>query len=326
MIPLPQAPKVILEEGNRTVFEIEGLWPGYGQTIGNALRRVLLSSLEGAAITSVKMEGVQHEFSTLPGMREDMVEVTLNLKRVRFRMHGPGPYTATLSVKGERDVTAADIKAPSQLEVVNPEGHIATLTDKKAALVMDLVVERGVGYQPVEARQKEKVEIGTIALDAAFSPLRLVNYEVENMRVGEHTDFNRVRFHIETDGSIAPREAFSAASKILQEQFAVLAGALAERERRAEPEAEAEAVAAPMPADETGETAESFEDQVLKKRVEDLELSTRTLHTLLESGVKTVGLLAKKTEKKLREIEGMGDKGVVEVKKALGNLGLTLKQ
>ncbi len=324
MIPPPQPPKVILEEGNRAVFEIEGLWPGYGQTIGNALRRILLSSLEGAAITSVKTEGVQHEFSTLPGMLEDMVEVTLNLKRVRFRMHGPGPYTATLSVKGERDVTAADIKTPSQLEVVNPDQHIATLTDKKAALIMDLAVERGVGYQPVEARQKEKVEIGTIALDAAFSPLRLVNYEVENMRVGERTDFNRVRFHIETDGSISSRGAFSAASKILQDQFTVLAGALAERERQAE--TDAEAAAAPVPAGETGEAAESFEDQVLKKRVEDLELSTRTLNTLLESGVKTVGMLAKKTEKKLREIEGMGNKGVVEVKKALGNLGLTLKQ
>ena len=324
MIPLPQPQKVILEEGNLAVFEIEGLWPGYGQTIGNALRRVLLSSLEGAAITAVKTEAVEHEFSTLPGMREDMVEVTLNLKRVRFRRHGAGPYTATLSVKGERDVTAADIKTPSELEVVNPEQHIATLTDKKSALVMDLTVERGVGYQPVEARHKEKVEIGAVALDAAFSPLRLVNYEVENMRVGERTDFNRVRFHIETDGSITPREAFSAASKILQDQFAVLAGALAERERHVE--AAVEAAAEPMPADETEGAAESFEDQVLKKQVEDLELSTRTLNTLLESGMKTVGMLAKKTEKKLREIEGMGDKGVVEVKKALGNLGLTLKQ
>ncbi|MEK7464869.1 MAG: DNA-directed RNA polymerase subunit alpha C-terminal domain-containing protein, partial [Patescibacteria group bacterium] len=141
---------------------------------------------------------------------------------------------------------------------------------------------------------------------------------------GERTDFNRVRFHIETDGSISSRGAFSAASKILQDQFTVLAGALAERERQAE--TDAEAAAAPVPAGETGEAAESFEDQVLKKRVEDLELSTRTLNTLLESGVKTVGMLAKKTEKKLREIEGMGDKGVVEVKKALGNLGLTLKQ
>ncbi len=320
MIPTPHPPKIVLEEGNRAVFEIEGLWPGYGHTVGNAIRRALLSSLEGAAITSVKIEGVQHEFSTLPGVLEDMVELTLNLKGVRFRMHGPGPYTATLAVKGEKEVTAADIKAPSQLEVVNPEQHIAVLTDKKAALVMDLVVDKGVGYQPVESRQKEKIEIGTIALDAAFSPLRLVNYEVENMRVGERTDFNRVRFHIETDGSVTPREAFLAAAKILQEQFAVLAGVFAEKVKVREME--------PVSAAETeGEgEVESFEEQVLKKKIEDLDLSTRTLNALKNANLRTVGNLARKTERKLREVEGLGDKGIVEIKKALGNLGLTLKQ
>ena len=315
MIPSPLPPRIVVEEDSRTVFEIEGLWPGYGQTVGNALRRVLLSSLEGVAITSVKIEGVQHEFSSIPGILEDMVELTLNLKRVRFRMHGSGPWTATLASKGERTVTAADIKAPSQLEVVNPDQHIATLTDKKAALIMDLVVERGVGYQPVEARQKEKVEIGTIALDAAFSPLRLVNYEVENMRVGDRTDFNRVRFHIETDGSISPREAFSAAAKILQEQFATLAGVFSEKEKKREDETDR---ALPLPPAQAVE--ESFEEQVLKKRVEDLELSTRTMNALVKGGIKTVGMLAKKTEKRLRDI------GIVEIKKALGNLGLTLKQ
>mgnify|MGYP001571116984 FL=1 len=321
MIPSPLPPRIVVEEDSRTVFEIEGLWPGYGQTVGNALRRVLLSSLEGVAITSVKIEGVQHEFSSIPGILEDMVELTLNLKRVRFRMHGSGPWTATLASKGERTVTAADIKAPSQLEVVNPDQHIATLTDKKAALIMDLVVERGVGYQPVEARQKEKVEIGTIALDAAFSPLRLVNYEVENMRVGDRTDFNRVRFHIETDGSISPREAFSAAAKILQEQFATLAGVFSEKEKKREDETDR---ALPLPPAQAVE--ESFEEQVLKKRVEDLELSTRTMNALVKGGIKTVGMLAKKTEKRLRDIGGLGDKGIVEIKKALGNLGLTLKQ
>lgn len=321
MIPSPLQPKIVVEEDNRAVFEIEGLWPGYGQTVGNALRRVLLSSLEGAAITSAKIEGVQHEFSSLPGVLEDIVELTLNLKRVRFRMHGAGPYTATLAAKGEKKVTAADVKTPAQLEVVNPDQHIAALTDKKAALVMDLVVERGAGYQPVEARQKEKVEIGTIALDAAFSPLRLVNYEVENMRVGDRTDYNRVRFHIETDGSISPRDAFSAAAKILQEQFAALAGVFTEPE----PQREAETgPTLPLPPPEVLE--ESFEEQVLKKRVEDLELSTRAMNALVGGGVKTVGMLARKTEKGLRGIGGLGDKGIVEIKKALGNLGLTLKQ
>lgn len=322
MIPSPHHPKIILEEGNRAVFEIDGLWPGYGHTIGNAIRRVLLSSLEGAAVTAVKIEGIQHEFSTLPGMLEDMVELTLNLKRIRFRMHGSGPYTAALAVKGEKKVTAADIKTPSQLEVVNPGEHIATLTDRKAALVMDIVVEKGVGYQPVEARQKEKVEIGTIALDAAFSPLRLVNYEVENMRVGDRTDYNRVRFHIETDGSITPREAFSAAAKILQEQFLVLAGVLVEKQKEAAAPP-AEVVTA---AERTKTEAETFEEQVLKKKVEELELSTRTLNAITNAGVRNVGMLAKKTEKKLKEINGLGDKGIIEIKKALGNLGLTLKQ
>lgn len=324
MIPLPQHPKVIQESDNRAIFEIEGLWPGYGHTIGNAMRRALLSSLEGAAITSAKIEGVEHEFSTIPGILEDMVVLTLNLKQVRFRLHGSGPYTASISVKGERKVTADDIKCPSQLEVINPERHIATLTDKKAVLVMELTVEKGVGFQPVEARHKEKVEIGTLALDASFSPLRLVNYEVENMRVGDRTDYNRVRLHIETDGSLSPREAFSRAGKILAEQFASLSSVFAEKEIIKDVE-EKEAAS---PAEETAEGGgeESFEEQVLKKRVEDLELSTRTLNALSRAGLKNVGTLAKKTEKKLRETEGLGDKGIVEIKKALGNLGLTLKQ
>lgn len=326
MIPTPLAPKVIHEEGNAATFEIEGLWPGYGQTIGNAIRRVLLSSLEGAAITSVKIDGIQHEFSTIAGVLEDMVELTLNLKRVRFRMHGDGPFTARIESKGERELTASSLELPSQLEVVNPDQHIATLTDKKSALSMDLTVEKGIGYQPVEARQKDKVEIGTIALDAAYSPLRLVNYEVENMRVGERTDYNRVRFHIETDGSISPHEAFSAAAKILQEQFASLAGVFAPKERKTEPvraEAEAETLEAGSAGDAEEET---FEEQVLKKKIEELELSTRTLNALTNGGIKNVGMLAKKTERRLKDVPGLGDKGIVEIKKALGNLGLTLKQ
>lgn len=326
-ITIPQHPKVVEENGNSAVLEIEGLWPGYGHTISNAVRRVLLSSLEGAAITAIKIEGIQHEFSTLPGMREDIVELTLNLKQVRFRMHGSGPYTATLSLKGEKAVRAGDIKTPSQLEVVNPEQYIAILTDKKAELQMDLVVERGIGYQPVEARQKEKVEIGTIALDAAFSPLRLVNFEVENMRVGDRTDFNRVRFHIETDGSISPRDAFSSAARILQEQFNALSGTLGEERRPAEAAEERMAgQEEEMAGEEAPRGEESFEEQVLKKRIEDLELSTRTLNALVGANIRNVATLSKKSEKKLKDVPGLGDKGIVEIKKALGNLGLTLKQ
>lgn len=322
MITLPQQPKIILEEGNRGIYEIEGLYPGYGVTLGNAMRRALLSSLEGAAITSVKIEGVNHEFSTVTGILEDVIELTLNLKQVRFKMHGEGPYTATIHVKGEKKVSARDIKNPSQLEVVNPEQHIATLTDKKTSVSMELIVEKGLGYQPIEARTKEKVAIGTIALDAAFSPVKVVNYEVENMRVGDRTDYNRIRFHIETDGSITPRGAFTAAARILVGQFEALSGAFAEKsEARKEPaKAATEAEVA-----ESLE-AESYEEMVAKKKVDELEFSTRVLNALTSAGIKTVGQLLKKNEKRLKEVDGLGDKGIQEIKKALGNLGLTLKQ
>lgn len=328
MIPTPPHPKIIEEGPNRAIFEIESLWPGYGHTVGNAIRRVLLSSMEGTAITSVKIESAPHEFSTLAGVLEDMIAVTLNLKQVRFRMHDAGPIAAAISVKGEKRVTAADIKCPSQLEVVNPSQHIATLTNKKSSLTMELTVEKGVGFQPIEARHKDKVEIGTIALDATFSPLRLVNYEVENMRVGDRTDYDRVRFYIETDGSMTPREAFSSAAQILEEQFLALAGLfIEEKEKKVEIQEQLMAEEAAPAAGEEGEAeGESFEEQVLRKKVEDLELSTRTMNALVKAGVKNIGTLAKKTEKKLQEVEGLGTKGVIEIKKALGNLGLTLKQ
>src|SRR3989344_9498648 len=322
MIPLPGQPKIVEEQGNRAIFEIEELWPGYGHTIANAIRRVLLSSLEGAVVTSVKIEGASHEFTTLPGILEDVIELTLNLKQVRFRMHGAGPFPASISQKGDREIRAGDIRVPSQLEIVNPDQYIAAITDRKASLTMELVVERGVGYQPGEARRREKVEIGTIALDAAFSPIQLVNFEVENMRVGDRTDYNRIRFHIETDGSISPRDAFSAAAKILQDQFTALAGGLVDEATKPESDDSAERDAT---AGGDGEE-ESFEEQVLKKKVEDLELSTRTLNALANAAIKNVGALARKTEKKLRGVEGLGDKGIIEIKKALGNLGLTLKQ
>lgn len=321
MIPLPQQPKIILEEGNRGIYEIEGLYPGYGTTLGNAMRRLLLSSLEGAAITSVKIEGVNHEFSTVPGVLEDVIELTLNLKQVRFKMHGEGPYTATINLKGEKKVSARDIKTPSQLEVVNPDQHIVTLTDKKASVSMELVVEKGLGYQPIEARTKDKVAIGVVALDAAFSPVKVVNYDVENMRVGDRTDYNRIRFHIETDGSITPRGAFTEAARILVGQFEALSGAFSEKAERVKE--------SPLPVAakaEVKEEAESYEDMVAKKKVDELEFSTRVLNALTGAGIKTVGQLLKKSEKRLKDVGGLGDKGIQEIKKALGNLGLTLKQ
>ena len=317
MIPLPQKPKVVIEESNRGVYEIEGLYPGYGHTLGNSLRRVLLSSLKGTVITSVKIEGVSHEFSTMPGVLEDMVDIILNLKQVRFKMHDEGPYKITLDAKGEREITAKDFVLPSQVEVQNSQIHIATLTDKKAVLQLEADVETGLGYQSVESRKKEKVEIGSIALDASFSPVRMVNYEVENMRVGDRTDYNLLRIHIDTDGSIAPREALKQASAILVEQFQELAGIFKEKEKAA-------LESKGMMAEE--DPKETYEEEVSKKKTEDLSLSNRTMNALNKAGIKNVGTLSKKTEKKLKEVEGLGDKGIQEIKKELGNLGLTLKQ
>lgn len=306
-----------MEEGNRGVYEIEGLYPGYGHTLGNSLRRVLWSSLKGAVITSVKIEGVSHEFSTLPGVLEDMVDIILNLKQVRFKMYDEGPHKITLEAKGEREVAAKDFVLPSQVELQNSQIHIATLTDKKAILKLEADVETGLGYQSVESRKKEKVEIGSIALDASFSPVRLVNYEVENMRVGDRTDYNLLRIHIDTDGSISPREALKQASAILVEQFQELAGMFKEKEK---------ATFEPKEIVSVEEPKETYEEEVSKKKIEDLSLSNRTMNALNKAGIKNVGSLAKKTEKKLKEVEGLGDKGIQEIKKELGNLGLTLKQ
>ena len=211
--------KKISETDREGFFEIEGLYTGYGITLGNALRRSLLSSLPGAAITQFKIKGAEHEFSTLPGVVEDLVQVGLNLKKVRFKFFAAEPQVLTLKVKGEKKVTAGDIKTNAQVQVVNPETHIATLTAKNAELDMELTVEKGLGYVPVEARKIEKLPIKTIALDAIFTPVQKVNFIVENMRVGDRTDYNRLKINIETDGTISPSSALHKAANILKDHF-----------------------------------------------------------------------------------------------------------
>jgi DNA-directed RNA polymerase subunit alpha len=232
MIPLPQKPKIIKEEKNKAVFEIEALYPGYGVTIGNALRRVLLSSLEGAAVTQMKIKGVSHEFSTIPGVLEDVVTIMLNLKQLRFRMIGEEPQRAILKVKGEKEIKGADFELPAQLELVNPECHIATLTSKNASLEMEVLVEKGVGYLPRERKRKEKLEIGIIPVDAIFTPVKRVAMRTENMRVGERTDFDKLFLEIETDGTISPEEAFLKACEILINQFSFLRENLEKHEKK----------------------------------------------------------------------------------------------
>lgn len=219
MIQLPTEPKVVSRENNRAVFEISPLYPGYGMTIGNTLRRVLLSSLEGASITSVKIKGIDHEFSTIPGVLEDVVDIILNLKKVRFKLFKEEPVTLNLLAKGIGDVTSSNIKATADVEVVNPDQHIATITDKKTEFEAEITVEKGVGYVPVEHRQKEKLSIGKIAIDGIFTPVKSVNFKVENIRVGQRTDYNKVLVDIETDGSVSPDVALKNASQIVIEHF-----------------------------------------------------------------------------------------------------------
>ncbi len=211
--------KKVSEEGNIGVFHVEGLYTGYGVTLGNALRRTLLSSLPGAAITQIKIKGVDHEFSTLPGMVEDVVALTLNLKKVRFHFFVDEPQVLKLHVKGEKEVTAGDIGSTAMVKVVNPDLHIASLTKKNADLDMEITVEKGLGYVPSEVRRLERLPVGTVVLDAIFSPIQRVEFGVENMRVGERTDYNRLKMEIETDGSISPAEALHKAANILRDHF-----------------------------------------------------------------------------------------------------------
>ena len=212
--------KTVSEDAKNGVFEIEGLYAGYGLTIGNALRRALLSSLPGAAVTEIKIKNVPHEFSTLPGLKEDIVELALNFKKLRFRLHVDEPQVLALKVKGEKEITAADIEVNSNVEILNPAEVLGHLTAKDAEVDIEVKVERGLGYVPVEARKTEgRLPIGTIAVDAIFTPVEKVNYTIEDMRVGDRTDYNRLRLEIGTDGTISPSAALHKASNILKDHF-----------------------------------------------------------------------------------------------------------
>ncbi len=212
--------KTVSEDAKNGVFEIEGLFAGYGLTIGNALRRALLSSLPGAAVTEIKVKNVPHEFSTLPGLKEDIVELALNFKKLRFRVHVDEPQVLSLKVKGENTVTASDIELNSNVEIVNPDETLAHLTAKDAELDIEVKVERGLGYVPVEARKSEgRLPIGTIAIDSIFTPVTHVNYTIEDMRVGDRTDYNRLRLEVATDGTVSPSSALHKAANILKDHF-----------------------------------------------------------------------------------------------------------
>ncbi|MCR4330971.1 MAG: DNA-directed RNA polymerase subunit alpha [Patescibacteria group bacterium] len=315
---LPSKPRIVSEEGFKGIYEIDGLYAGYGHTLGNSLRRIILSSLPGFAITSVKIGGVPHEFSTIEGVKEDVITILLNLKRVRFNLTSNEPQTVSCSIKGPQVVTAGDLITQGQVEILNKDQHIAEITKKGVTLDIEMIVEKGLGYVAKEVLQKgKKVDIGTIALDAIFTPIRRVNYEVENMRVGERTDYNRLRITVETDGSLTPREALENSIDIMIKQLKAIVGFKEEEVKEEKKEISSE---------EGGEKEEKKLDaDVLKTRIETIGFSPRILNALTSANIRTVGGLARKKEEDLLDIEGLGNKGIQEIKRALGNLGVNLK-
>lgn len=321
-IILPSKPRIVNEEGNKGIYEIDGLYPGYGYTLGNSLRRIILSSLSGAGLTMVKIEGVSHEFSTIEGMKEDIIVLLLNLRNIRFKLSASGPQAARLKAKGVQEIVAGDISLGGQVEILNPELHIASLTSKNASLDMEMTIEQGLGYVPKEMHHKDKLEIGAIALDAVFTPIRRVNYEIENMRVGDRTDYNRLRIFVETDGSLSPREALERSIATMIKQLSAIVGFQVESVGSLK--APSLEKAPDIITEDAGVIAR--EAEVLKTRVEDLDISARTQNALRDSGIRTVGGLARKREEDLLNIAGLGEKAITEIKKVLGNLGITLRQ
>jgi len=318
-ILLPSKPKVIKEDGFKGFYQIDGFYPGYGHTIGNSLRRVILSSLPGTSIISVKIAGVDHEFSTIEGIKEDVIRILLNLKKIRIKILSDEEQVLRLKVKGIKEITAGDIEKTGQIEILNPEQEIATITTAKGSLDMEITVKKGLGYISKETLQKDVTDIGTIVLDASFTPIRRASYEVENMRVGGRTDFNRLNIFIETDGTILPKEALEKSIEIMIKQLKAVVGF--EEEEVEISEEEMEEIEKSKEEKEENNTDTDF----LKTRVDSLRLSLRTINALSNESIRTVGGLIRKTEEDILKIEGLGAKGIQEIKRALSDFGVILK-
>lgn len=312
-IHTPGLVKVDDHSATSATFAVEPLHSGYGMTLGNSLRRVLLASIAGAAVTSFKIEGATHEFTTIPGVKEDVVDIMLNLKGIRFRVYGDDAQTLRITKKGKGTVTAKDIAVNADVEVVNPDHVIATIDDDKADFVMDLVVETGRGYRTIEEITAKKAS-DMIALDAIFSPVLRVRYKVENTRVGQATDLDKLLLTIDTDGSITPTEAFEEAAAILVNQYTALAG----KTRVAAGE--------PLVAGNTdgGNSVGNSDDEptLLNIPVEDLNLSARTTNALINNDIHTIKDLFSLSDAELRDLKGFGSKALDEVKDKLAELEL----
>ena len=308
VIHTPSLVSVDDHDATSATFVVEPLHIGYGMTLGNSLRRVLLSSIAGAAVTSFKVEGVTHEFTTVPGVKEDVVDIMINLKGIRFRVYGDEPQVLRIVKSGSGLVKAKDIQVNADVEIVNPEHVIATVDDAKAKFVMDLVVETGRGYRTVEEVAATKAS-DMIAVDALFSPVLRVRYKVEKTRVGQMTDLDKLVLMIQTDGTITPRDAFEEASAILVNQYTALAG---KTRVQAAPQA-APVSAAPV-------SAESDEPAALSTPIEDLNLSARTTNALINNEIHTIKDLFSLSDAELRDLKGFGNKALEEVKDKLAEL------
>ncbi len=344
-IPLPNAVTVIHEDGHEATFEISPYYPGYGPTVGNALRRVLLSSLPGAAITAVRIDGVEHEFSTIPGVKEDVVSVILNLKRVRLNIHRDEPIELTLKATGERIVTAGDFTKNADVEVANPDLTIATITDAKTEFVLRATAQRGRGYVPVEQREEEDRALGEIAVDAMYTPVERVSFRVENIRVGKETEFHKLIMTIRTDGTVTPRDVLSQAASILEDHYHALVRDLNDRltYRREASAPDEVAPLGPTPTEVTPliperlvvsedvagtvrapEEPKDHEAKLLP--ITQFPVNTRLQNVLEKVGIRTVAGLVQKTRAQMLEMEGIGEKAIEEIEEALRALELSLRE
>ncbi len=289
-------PKLIKksEEGNKAIFEIEPLFPGYGITVGNALRRVLYSSLSGFSAVWVKINGVSHEFTTIPNIKEDVINIILNLKKLRFRLINTEKATIKLSVNSAKVVTGKDFEKNASIEIVNPEVEICTI-NRGGKLELELGIEKGIGYQSIEKAETDELPLGTIALDANYSPIELVNYKIDNTRVGQITNYEKVVLDIETDGTIDAEEAIKYAANIVLEQFSAIVN---DEEEKAEKEEKTKKTSRKIP-------------------VEELGLPSRVTNALLSAKIKTVSNLLKLTEEKLSSVDGLGKKAIEEIQKKI---------
>jgi DNA-directed RNA polymerase subunit alpha len=323
-----QIPRITSEsvDHNRGTFTIEPLDRGFGYTFGNSLRRVLLSSLAGAAVTSVRIEGVAHEFSTIPGVKEDVTDIVLNLKGIVCRMHSDATEVeAPLVVTGPGEITAKDIDLPAGVEILNPDVHIATL-EKKTKLELYMTIGRGRGYRPAEENKSADQPIGVIPIDSIFSPVRRVAYAVEQARVGQKTDFDKLTLDIETDGSIDPQAALREAAELLISQLAIFTDADRIQELRATPGGQLDGHGLAVSGGPGGAPAGALQGEEWSILIEELELGVRSYNCLKRAGIQTVGDLISKSEAELNAIPNFGKKSIDEVIETLHARGLNLRQ